>query len=114
MITLRLSALYLFFAFFLISCSSSTVINSDPQGAKVYMNGSMRGTTPYPHSDTKIVGSSTHIKLVKEGYEDFHAIISRSEELNVGALIGGLFLLVPFLWLMDYSHSYNFELSPKK
>lgn len=114
MVSLRLSSVFLFFAFFLVSCSSSTILNSEPSGAKIYVNESLRGTTPYPYSDTKIVGSSTRIKLVKEGYEDFHTIISRNEQVNVGAIIGGLFLLFPFLWTMDYADSYNWELVPKK
>jgi hypothetical protein len=29
------------------SCSSSTLIQSDPSGAKVYMNGEYKGVTPY-------------------------------------------------------------------
>lgn len=45
------------------SCASTTVINSNPQGAKVYMNQSFVGTTPYTHTDTKIVGSATPIQL---------------------------------------------------
>lgn len=60
------------------------------------MNGESVGTTPYQHSDTKIVGSSTNIRLEKEGYENYNAVISRNEKADVGAIIGGVFTLVPF------------------
>ena len=50
------------------SCSSSTLIQSSPSGAKVYLNGEYAGVTPYTHTDTKIVGSSTQVRLEKEGY----------------------------------------------
>lgn len=86
----------------LASCSSTTMINSSPSGAKVYLNGEAVGTTPYKHSDTKIVGSYTAVKLEKEGYKPFYAGFSRSEEADVGAIIGGIFVLVPFLWTMKY------------
>jgi len=62
-------------------CSSTTVINSVPEGATVYLNGERVGTTPYTHSDTKIVGSSNSITLKKGGYQDFVVIFSRSEEM---------------------------------
>lgn len=96
----------------LASCSSSTVINSSPSGAKVYLNGEAVGTTPYTHSDTKIVGATTTVKLEKEGYEQMNTSFSRSEKADVGAIIGGVFVLVPFLWTMKYKPTRTFELEP--
>ncbi len=95
------------------SCSSSTMINSSPTGAKVYINGESVGTTPYKHSDTKIVGSSSSIRLEKEGYESFNTSISRNEQADVGAIIGGIFTLVPFLWTMKYNPEHSYELVPE-
>jgi hypothetical protein len=85
---------------------------SSPSGAKLYMNGEPVGTTPYTHTDTKIVGSTTILKITSEGYEDFNGVLKRDEEVNVGAIIGGIFLLFPFLWVMDYKPTHNFELVP--
>jgi len=92
------------------SCSSTTLLTSNPSGAKVYMNGKHVGTTPYTHSDTKIVGTSTALKLVKEGYEPLNTYLNRNEKVNVGAVIGGCFFLFPFLWTMDYNPTHNYEL----
>lgn len=93
-----------------VSCSSTTLLTSRPSGAKVYLNGEPVGTTPYTHSDTKIVGTSTSLKLVKEGYEPINTYLNRNEKVNVGAIIGGCFFLFPFLWTMDYNPTHNYEM----
>ncbi|MET0405957.1 MAG: PEGA domain-containing protein [Cystobacter sp.] len=94
-------------------CASTTIIRSTPQGANVYIDGSKVGKTPYTYSDTKIVGSSTRVRLALEGFEDFETVISRSEEFQVGPCIGGAFLLVPWLWIMGYNPERNYELQPE-
>lgn len=95
------------------SCSSHTLITTTPvEGAKVYLNGELVGTTPYDHTDTRIVGSSTNIRLVKEGYETINTTMTRDEEADVGAIIGGCFFLVPFLWTLKYKPMHVYELTP--
>jgi len=96
----------------LSSCASTTMILSTPSGAKVYLNGEHVGKTPYSHTDTKIVGSTTTVRLEKEGYETYNTSFSRDEEADVGAIIGGIFVLVPFLWTMKYKPIHSYELSP--
>jgi len=97
-------------AFILLeSCASSTVIQSNPAGAKLYLNSAYAGTTPYTHTDTKIVGTTTFVRLEKEGYEPLNTSFSRSEQADVGAIIGGVFLLFPFLWTMKYNPSRIYE-----
>jgi len=96
----------------LTSCASTTMIQSNPSGAKVYLNGEPVGTTPYTHRDTKIIGSTTIVKLKKEGYESLNTSFSRNEEVDVGAIIGGIFVLVPFLWTMKYKPTHTYELTP--
>lgn len=92
------------------SCASSTVIQSYPSGAKVYLNNEPVGVTPYQHRDTKIVGSTTDVRLEKDGYQTLNTSFSRNEDADVGAIIGGIFLLFPFLWTMKYKPSHNYEL----
>ena len=62
------------------------------------------------------LGSTTRITLKKEGCEDQSHILNRNEEFQVGACIGGAFVLVPFLWIMGYKaeHQYAFECVKKK
>ncbi len=90
----------------------TTLIQSEPSGAKVYMNGEYKGVTPLSYSDTKIVGSVTYLTLEKEGYQPFQTFLSRNESADVGAIIGGVFVLVPFLWTMKYNPVHTYELRP--
>ena len=89
-----------------------TVIHSQPEGAKLYIDGEVHGKTPYSYSDTKIVGSSTHIRMVMDGYEDTNVVLQRNEEFSVGACIGGVLILFPFLWIMGYKAEHRYELTP--
>ena len=110
----RIIASVLLVSFVMIGCSSTTLITSDPPGAKLSINGVSVGKTPYTHSDTRIVGSTLMIKLEKDGYEPLNTMFSRDERVDVGAIIGGLFVLVPFLWTMQYNPQHNYELTPLK
>lgn len=110
----RIVASILLVSFVMIGCSSTTLITSDPPGAKLSINGVSVGKTPYTHSDTRIVGSTLLIKLEKEGYETLNTSISRDERVDVGAIVGGIFFLVPFLWTMQYNPQHSYELSPLK
>lgn len=109
---IRLIPLALAGLILLESCASSTFIQSNPTGAKLYLNDALVGTTPYRHTDTKIVGASTFVRLEKEGYEPLNTGFSRNEQADVGAIIGGVFLLFPFLWTMKYDPSRTYELLP--
>lgn len=110
----RLAGLFQAIAFLTLgafaSCASTTMIQSQPPGARVIINGAVVGTTPYAMTDTKIVGSTTQVRLEYPGYQPFDTYISRNEELDTLALIGGIFLLVPLLWVMGYQPAHNYQL----
>ena len=108
----KITAIILSATLLLSSCASSTLIQSDPNGAKVYLGGEYVGTTPYNHSDTKIAGSKTSIRMVKDGYQEFNGVLTRNEKASAGAIIGGIFLLVPFLWTTEYKPMHTYELTP--
>jgi len=95
-------------------CSSTTVIDSQPKGASVYLNGEKVGVTPYTYTDTKMIGSTNFVLLKKDGYQDFTAAFGRNETANPGAIVGGVFVLVPFLWAMDYKPIHSYEMVPLK
>ncbi len=94
----------------LSGCVSSTLIQSNPSGAKLYVDGTLVGSTPYTHRDTKIVGSNTDIRIVKEGYETLYTSFSRDEEVAVGPIIAGIFVWIPLLWVMKYRPMHHYEL----
>jgi PEGA domain. len=88
------------------------MIQSNPSKAKLYLDGAYVGETPYLQRDTKIVGSSMVVKLEKEGFKPLVSTITKDEEADVGAIIGGVFFVVPFLWTMKYLPVHNYELMP--
>jgi len=93
-------------------CASSTVLQSQPPGARVFLNGQPVGVTPYTMTDTKIIGSTTQVRLEYPGYQPIDTAISRNEELDVLALIGGILVLVPLLWVLDYQPMHLYVMQP--
>jgi len=103
---------------FSTGCASTTVIKSNPTGAKVFIDGSPVGKTPYTMTDTKTIFSSTSVRLEKPGYEPFSANLPRFEEVDVGPTVGGACLglttgigLIFLLWMGKYKaeHTYDLE-----
>jgi len=94
----------------LCSCASTTQIRSTPPGANLFIEGERLGQTPYSYTDTHIVGSVVHAKLSKSGYEDLNVSFTRSEEADIGAIIGGVLAFVPFLWTMKYKPEHSYEM----
>jgi len=94
---------------FFVGCSSSTMIKSNPSGAKLYLDGNYKCVTPCTHSDKTLMGTSKTILLKKEGYQHFAGSIKR-EEAQVGPIIAGVFFVIPFLWALGYPDEYNFEM----
>jgi hypothetical protein len=95
--------------FFVFGCASTTFIKSNPPGAKLQVNGQVVGETPHFYTDKAVAWTMKTVTLKKEGYKDFDAYINR-EKLSVPALIGGIFLLVPFVWILEYPSEYHFEM----
>lgn len=94
-------------------CASSTVLQSQPPGARVFLNNVPVGTTPYTMTDTNIVGTATQVRLEYPGYQPLNTYIVRNEELDALALIGGIFLLVPFMWVLKYTPTHFYQLQPE-
>jgi len=104
----KLIALTIVF-FFLFGCSSTTLIKSIPPGAKLSIEGQFVGETPHFYTDKAVAGTLKTVILKKEGYKDFSGYIKR-EKLSVPDLIGAIFLIVPFVWILEYPPQYSFEM----
>ncbi|HXH31560.1 MAG TPA: hypothetical protein VNJ01_12150 [Bacteriovoracaceae bacterium] len=98
----------------LASCTSMTTITSTDPQAKIYVDGEFRGTGSATHEDKKIVGSTTNVTMKKDGCRPQNFSFSRSEEFSPGACAGGMFTLVPFLWVMSYKPSRTYEFQCEK
>lgn len=103
-------------SYFLAACSSTTLIRTNDSAAKIYVDGEYKGTGTVTHTDTKTVGSSTSVRIEKPGCEPMYYNFSRNEEFDAGACAGGVFVLVPFLWIQKYKpeHNYEYECTPRK
>lgn len=88
------------------------MITSHPEGARVSVEGREIGITPCRYSDSKVLLSETYIQIDLEGYETVRSFIVKDGSVNAGAIVGGLFLFVPFLWVMGYPPNYHYELIP--
>lgn len=98
---------------FLASCASTTTIQSNPSGAKLYLNNEFKGETPYRHRDSKIVFTTTDVKLTKEGYKDYFGSFSRDEKADAAPIIVGFFFMWPlWLWAMKYDPMRTYEMEP--
>jgi len=104
---------------FSTGCASTTVIKTNPSGAKVFVDGAPVGKTPYSMTDTKTIVSTTSLRLEKPGYESITVNINRMEEPDIGPIIGGvcagatLLGLAFFLWAGKYRAEHIYDLERK-
>ena len=101
---------------FIVSCSSTTLINVSDKDAKIFADDQLIGKGSAVYTDTKILNSVTYVKLKKDGCEDVMYSFQRNEEVDWLACVGGCLVLVPFLWIQKYkpNRTYDFECTPKK
>lgn len=93
-------------------CASSTVLQTQPPGARVTINGIVVGQTPYRMTDTKTIFSSTPVRFEYPGYAPLDVLIPRTEELDPLPFIAGFFCLIPWLWAGKYQDAHTYQLQP--
>jgi len=111
--TLKITSLIIIFFVLLSSCSSFTLIDSNPPGANLYINGNFVGKTPHNYSDKKIVGSIISVRMEKEGYEPLLGYFVRDQKFDAGLFaLSFITYGIPLLWVMKYHPVQYFELKP--
>jgi hypothetical protein len=93
-------------------CASSTVLQTQPPGARVSINGAYVGQTPFTLTDTKIIYSQTPIHFEYPGYAPLDVTLVRSEEPDVLPIVAGFFCLIPWLWVFKYQSNHIYTLQP--
>jgi len=96
--------------FFLLGCSSTTVIKSKPSRAKVYLNGEIKGETPYTYTSAGIWGTKKMVVLKKEDYKESVQQIKKDHVNWVTVIIGALVFYPLLLWGADFPTEYTFEM----
>ncbi len=96
--------------FQLLSCSSTTVIKVSDPDVNISVNNRLLGSSDVIYSDRKVSWlKSNKVNLTKEGCAEQSFKFRRNEKLDSLALITGIFLIVPILWLMKYRAVHNYE-----
>lgn len=98
------------------ACSSTAVIRSSDPDSRIYVNGEYMGTGQghANSTDQKVAFSKNDVEIRKDGCAAENTSFRRSEEADVGAIVGGILGTVPLLWVAGYKphHGYDFECVP--
>jgi hypothetical protein len=95
----------------LSACSSTTTIRSSDPDARIYVNGEYVGTGQANYTDKKVAFSNNDVTFRKDGCEPNTYNFRRNEDPDGGAIVGGILVGVPFLWVTEYKdeHAYEFH-----
>ena len=98
------------------ACSSTAVIRSSDPDSRIHVNGEYMGTGQghANSTDQKVAFSKNNVEIRKDGCAAENYSFRRSEEADVGAIVGGILWTVPLLWVVGYKphHGYDFECVP--
>ena len=96
------------------ACSSTTVIHASDPDAKIYVNGEYLGRGRAVYTDRKVTFSNNKVEIRKEGCQTDSYSFRRNEDADLGAIIGGIFLTIPYLWVTEYKpqRGYDYECEP--
>ena len=91
------------------ACTSSTVIRSSDPDSRIYVNGEYMGTGEAYYSDEEVAFSRNKVEIRKAGCRSEYHSFRRNEEADIGAIVGGIILTVPFLWVTEYKPYRSYE-----
>ncbi len=94
---------------FISACSSSTLITSSDPDARIYVNGEYIGVGEATYTDKKVAFSKQKVTIQKPGCEPVHHSFVRNEKPDGGAIVGGILVGVPFLWVTEYKNRHTYE-----
>ena len=96
---------------FFMSCSHTTRFVTEPQGARIYVNGVSRGETPAFFESRSGTPTTYHLKITAEGYETIETPVSSAyrADLSLLLLLPGI---VPYFFSARLEDSYTFPLVP--
>ena len=95
-----------------ITFKCTAVIRSSDPDSRIYVNGEYMGTGQghANSTDQKVAFSKNNVEIRKDGCAVENYSFRRSQEADVGAIVGGILWTVPFLWVAEYKpyHGYDF------
>lgn len=96
-------------AFALTACSHRVNVNSNPTGARIYVDGEFRGLTPTSFVERSGRGKEYEIRLEKEGYRT----VTAKEKQGINLVFLGLSIFtcgLGLLWSFTLEDKYDYSL----
>ncbi len=94
-------------------CTSSTLITSRPERARVAVDGQEVGETPAQWSQTVWAFTRNSVLLSKEGYQDGRFTMEANDWQTGRVVVSVVCCFLPgLLWSTDYKPTYLFTLQP--
>ncbi len=91
------------------ACSSTTLISSSDPDARIYVNGEYIGIGQATYTDKKVAFSNNDVTIRKPGCDPAAYSFRRNEKPDGGAIVGGILVTIPFLWVTEYKKEHNYE-----
>jgi hypothetical protein len=109
---LKSIAIFVICAIFLAGCATMVRIDSNVPGARVTVNDEFIGNAPAQTSLSDFDFNNYDVVISADGYRAYHGQLRK--EFKVGAFVGGLFLLFPWLWVYGPSPYQTFEIEKQQ
>ncbi len=95
-------------------CASSTHIRASDPDARIYVNGEYIGTGAARYRDRKVSFAKNEVTIQRPGCQAEQHDFRRNEDADLGAIVGGFLLTVPFLWSLEYKdeRAYEYDCEP--
>ena len=92
-----------------LGCATTTQLHSNPEGARLYLDGIYEGVTPVTMTLTDGMDNGyKHVRLEKDGYGVTELAMGRKQ--SNARIIAGYFCLFPLLWAYAWDADYTFNL----
>jgi hypothetical protein len=91
-----------FILIFITSCASTTIIRTQTDGAKIFIDNQFVGEQSAVYTDRKIAFKESDLRIEKDGCKTQTYTLQKSDQIDYLALVGGILMVVPTLWIMKY------------
>jgi len=102
-------SLLLVMVFLIAGCTHATLINSNPSGASIVIDGNDLGLAPVTFNDTSGVPKTFILKVKKPGYKEINVPIKQAYRGDV-SLMWLLAAIIPYFFTATLNDAYNFNL----
>jgi hypothetical protein len=77
--------------------------------AKIYINNEYYGNDSAVYTDMKVSFMRSIIRVEKKGCVPLSYVLRKNDRVDYMAILGGVLLIAPIVWLMKYRPVYHLE-----